>query len=966
MSEPVPLRPRSSPLRPNWRLKAARDHCGWSQQELANLLNTTPNSVSRWERGISSPGPHLRRQLCELLGKSAEELGLLSGKPAVSSPHASQLQHVSHSPVLPIWNVPFQHNSFFTGREQELMHLYQRLHGGKSRAARAVQALCGLAGMGKTQTAVEYSYRFYEEYQAVLWVRADTREMLIADFVALASLLDLPERDERDQQHVVKAVKGWLKEHRDWLLILDNIEDLALIQEFVPPIHQGHILLTMRVQATGTLAQSLTLRKMEAQEGALFLLRRAKYLPPEAQASEAEPAAYANALKIAQLLDGLPLALDQAGAYIEETACSFADYIERYQSQRATLLTLRGSAVTSHPSSVATMLSLIIERVEALHPAAADLLRLCAFLQPDAIPEAMIIEGASAPGSILQPLASNPYAFDAAIKTLRDFSLIQRYAENKTLSLHRLVQVVIQDRLDEQARRQWAEWTVALVSHAFPDSEDDTNWSRCQRYLPQALECATLIERWEIVSHEVGVFLHKLGLCLLQRSQYAQAESLLQQARGMLLSTVGEMHPDLARCLNDLGLNYMYQGNYAQAEALYQQSLSIREQVCSTDFPALLENLNNMAALKYKLGKYAQAEALFRRALEIKESFPEPENLDMTYYLSNLAFLCIERGKYAQAEPLVLREVALRERLLGPEHPSMLNDRHSMADLYAALKQYEQAEALHLQILARREKLLGAEHVHVGISLHSLAHLYHDMGQYEQAEAFYQRALTLRERIQGPEHPFTAQTLNGLAQILLERGQDEQAEELGQRARAIQERVLGPEHPDYADSLVTLALLAEKRGDENRALQLYQQALDICEGELMSEHPLVMRCRAAYNRLLAREQGQQPAATDLLPTMPVQESASEPEERTYLASTGEVALLDDFLAACCELHPRAWCRAADLWSAYQRWAEQQGERFPLSRRAFTNALKQQGCRPARTNEYRIWRGIALHARLPEP
>ncbi len=964
MSEPVPLRPRSSPLRSNWRLKAAREHCGWSQQELADLLNVTANSVSRWERGISSPVPYLRRRLCEILGKSAEELGLLPGKPTVSSARSPQSQQVSRSPALPIWNVPFQHNPFFTGREQELMHLHQRLHSGKSHTAHTPQALCGLAGMGKTQTAVEYSYRFYEEYQAVLWARADTHETLVADFVAIAALLDLPERDEHDPQRVVEAVKGWLRAHHGWLLILDNIEDLTLIQEFVPSIHQGHILLTMRTQATGTLAQSLDLRKMDVQEGALFLLRRTKYLAPDAGVNEVAPAAYASALEIARLLDGLPLALDQAGGYIEETACSFADYLERYRAQRATLLTLRGSVMSGHPASVATTLSLIIERVEALHPTAADLLRLCAFLQPDAIPEAMIVEGASEEESILAPLARDPYAFDAAIKTLRDYSLVQRHAESKTLSLHRLVQAVIQDRLDEQACRQWAEWTVALVSRAFPDSDDDTNWSRCQRYLPQALVCATLIEQWEMVTHEASKLLLNMGNLLINGAQYTQAEEELLLARTILLQMVGERHADYADCLNSLAVLYHCQGRYEEAGALYQQALHIFEQVFGTEHETVTGVLNNLAGLYDMRGQYEQAEMFFLRTLQLKEKLFGPEGPSVDTVLHNLASLYIRRGKYAQAEPLLLRAMAIREKSLGPEHPLTLLSRARFATLHTARKEYEQAESLHRQILDLQEKQLGAEHPHVGISLHSLGDLYHEMGQHEQAEAFYQRALTFRERVLGPEHPFTAQTLNGLARLLLEQGQNERGEELCQRALAIQERELGMQHPDYADSLATLALLFEQRGNAGRAIQLYRQALDICADELEPEHPLVMRCRADYTRLFAAEQAQQ-SSPGLPATMPVQESASEPGEQTSLAPAREPALLDDFLGACCELHPRAWCRAADLWSVYQRWAEEQGERFPLSRRAFAQALKSYGCSPARTNEYRIWRGIALHTRLPE-
>jgi tetratricopeptide (TPR) repeat protein/transcriptional regulator with XRE-family HTH domain len=943
MPEPIQLHP--SPLRPNWRLKAAREQLGWSQQKLAGRLGVTTNSVSRWERGISSPSLYFRRQLCDLLGKSAEELGLLPDRSAASSGQSAQSRLVLRSPAPPIWSVPFQRNPFFTGREEELIYLHQFLHSGKSHVAPFPLALCGLAGIGKTQTAVEYCYRFSQEYQAVLWVRADTTETLVADLVSIAALLELPERDEHDQQRVVEAVKGWLKAHRDWLLVLDNLEDLASIQQVVPSIHQGHILVTTRRQATGTVAQSVNLRKMDTQEGALFLLRRTKHLSPDAGISEADPAEYSSALEIAQVLDGLPLALDQAGAYIEETACPLADYLDLYQARRATLLHLRGGVTADHPASVAATFSLVIERVERLHPAAANLLSLCAFLHPDNIPEAMIVEGASADGSILESLARDPSSFDAAIKTLRDFSLIQRDPQSKTLSLHRLVQVVLQDRMDEPARRQWAQDTVALVSRAFPDSGDDVNWPRGQRYLSQALACAVLIEHFQMVIHEAGALLLKTGYHLTKSGQYAQAENLLLRARSILLLTVGERHADYADCLNDLALLYHYLGRYGQVESLYHQALQIYEQIFGSEHPFIAESLNNLASLYYTQGQYAQAEALFLQALQLQEKLSGPESPAITFPLHNLACLTMDRGKYAQAEPLLLRVVALREKVLGPEHPYTLSSLGYLGRLYAARKQYVQAEALHQRVLALREKHLGTRHAHIGTSLYYLAQMYHEIGQSSQAEALYCRALAIRESALGPEHPQTAQTLNDLAWLLLEQGQIERGGELCWRALTIREQKLGTRHPDYADSLATLALLHERRGDGQRAMQLNQEALAICEGKLMPEHPLIMRCQAAYNRLLAKEQARSSLAADSSPSPMLM-----PENP-----------LADFLAACCEGHPRAWCRAADLWATYQLWTEEHGERFPFSRRAFALALKQQGYSPDRTNQYRIWRGIALRA-----
>ena len=282
-----------------------------------------------------------------------EDPSLLS----VSAPHA----------LLPrVWNIPYPRNPVFTGREELLSRLAKSLRMGQTMTLTQPQAISGLGGIGKTQLAMEYAYRFHREYQAVLWVPADSREVLISAFVAIAGLLHLPEQDAQEQMIVVRAVKAWMSTHTGWLLILDNADDLAIIPEFLPPTSGGHILLTTRAQAMGRLASRIELDALTIDMGALFLLRRAGLLAPEELSDQAAPHDYEVAKQITAELGGLPLALDQAGAYIEETGCSLADYQRLYQRHREELLKERGGLVADHPDSVVTTISLAIRRIAGL------------------------------------------------------------------------------------------------------------------------------------------------------------------------------------------------------------------------------------------------------------------------------------------------------------------------------------------------------------------------------------------------------------------------------------------------------------------------------------------------------------------------------------------------------------------------------------------------------------------------
>src|SRR5437660_7912393 len=164
------------------RLKREREQRGWTQSELAERTGTTQINVSRWENGVTTPSPYYRRRLGELFGKSIQDLGFIPESseelheevapfPETPDSHAS-------TPPLPIWNVPHRRNPFFTGREEILVHLYEVLRSRKAAALNQAQAISGLGGIGKTQVAVEYAYRYRHHYQAIFWMYGFTREAL--------------------------------------------------------------------------------------------------------------------------------------------------------------------------------------------------------------------------------------------------------------------------------------------------------------------------------------------------------------------------------------------------------------------------------------------------------------------------------------------------------------------------------------------------------------------------------------------------------------------------------------------------------------------------------------------------------------------------------------------------------------------------------------------------------------------
>ena len=417
-------------------LKAFRTRAGLTQQQLADRLEFHRNTIGTWERGEYFP--ETKRMVLDL----ARHLRL-------NDLEARQLLEASFTGLAPHWSVPYPRNPLFTGREEILTDLRWRLHAEHGIAHTPPHALQGLGGIGKTQIALEYAYRHALEYRVVCWIAAETAETIIASLVELARLLRMVTPFETDAQRSVAAVHHWLMNNDQWLLIWDNLEDLNLLPRYLPPAQHGAVLITTRHQALGSLAQGVNLDPMDLDEGSLLLLRRAKVLDPDASPEQQQhvetrsPDEIAAARELVIRFDGLPLAVDQAGAYCDETGCRVQDYLRRYDQQRMVLLGRRGSPAGDHPHSVTTTIDLAMEQVEQRLPAAADLLRVCAVLYAEAIPDEIIVEGAAHLGPLLAPLAGDLTAFDQAIAALRSLSLVQRHPTTRMVALHRLVQTVV-------------------------------------------------------------------------------------------------------------------------------------------------------------------------------------------------------------------------------------------------------------------------------------------------------------------------------------------------------------------------------------------------------------------------------------------------------------------------------------------------------------------------------------------
>lgn len=408
-------------------------------------------------------------------------------------------------PFPAVWNVPYRYTSFFMGRENVLAHLFTTFTTVPATGIIPVQALTGLGGLGKTQTAVAYAFRYRKQYQTVLWIKAETEGDLVASFTQMAKLLALPDTNLHQRESVLESVGKWFSTTADWLLILDNADNLALVETFLPiRLQNGHLLLTTRATAMDGLAQPLALTPLSPEEGALCLLRRATYLGWNADLSDPALSATARkaALDLAELMGGLPLALEQAGAYIEMTGRGVSGYLKLYEHYRPEIQKNQYGTILYYRTAVAFAWNLAREVIREESPVAIELLHLCAYLAPDAIPYELFPQDPRILGPILGPVAANSVALDQALIPLRKHSLIKQEVDRDTdlprIFIHRVLQEILRDGMDSDTQHLWAERAVRIVALALPDIE----WSIMQAHVQT---CLPLIEQWQMNFMEADV-----------------------------------------------------------------------------------------------------------------------------------------------------------------------------------------------------------------------------------------------------------------------------------------------------------------------------------------------------------------------------------------------------------------------------------------------------------------------------
>lgn len=640
----------------------------------------------------------LDRLAREILGSALES----TPAPPPEEKRPSYGLHHHNLPFLPL-------KGLLKGRDDALRILEANLHVSNTATAITQTTLYGLGGIGKTRLAVEYALRSGDRYETVLFVVADSPAALrsnLADLTRLG-LPGLAPVPSHAQEEEVVAVLSWLRGHSRWLLILDNVdteESAEAVRKILPQLQGGHVLITSRRRNWPAGIRKQPLDELGPEEATAYLLQRTEGMRTPAK-DDSEQAS-----TLARILDGLPLALEQAAAYIAHHQMTFSEYLEIWEKERESVLDWHDGDQMDYPASVAATWQTTFRQ---LSPTAATILRLTAYLAPDPIPLDMFEKGAGIVEegvSLLHEESGQEARFKPVregIAELAAYSMVTR--EDRTFTVHRMVQEVIRTRIPEERRKEWIERALRLVNDFAPfEPVDVRTWPIWAVLRPHA----TVVVRYadEVrIAQPTSLAMNQLEEYLRARGLYDEAEPLIRRA----LAIEEEIDPDsyaVTVRLNNLAQLLKDTDRMGEAEPLMRRALKIGEDSLGGDHPTVAIRLNNLAKLLQITKRLAEAEPLFRRALKIGQDSFGTDHPQVATYLNNLALLLQATNRLTEAEPLMRRALKIDEDSFGQDHPTFARDLNNLARLLQDTNRLADAEQLMRRAAEILESSLGSDH----------------------------------------------------------------------------------------------------------------------------------------------------------------------------------------------------------------------------------------------------------------
>ncbi|MEV7012025.1 tetratricopeptide repeat protein [Streptosporangium sp. NPDC051022] len=652
------------------------------------------------------------------------------------------LPPVAQVPANDLTALPRRASRVFVGREDQLRQLVGVLEAGPGVIA---QAVVGLGGIGKTELALHHATVRRHDYDLIWWIDAETPGAIQTGLAALCRALCAGVASAAAAQVPVAEAEAWtlawLSTHPRWLLVFDNTDDPADVQPYLGRLHRGHVLITSRRSADWTDVGTVVRLGVLEHDQAVELLHE---LIGEAVAWN-----QVLAEELAAELDGLPLALRHAGAYIAATpGVDLARYLRLLRTTPA----MGSGRPGALQEVVGRSLALTVARIGQIYPLAVEVLSLLACYAPEQLPCPVLYGMDDAGGA-------DEAAVAEALRVLASYSLIGRSAGGDAVIVHRLVQAATLATLLGAEREALRCRAVELLEVALPDDpEAPVSWPVYARLLPHA---RAVLEPGSAAMEKVIDYLGAAG-------DWRTARTLQHQRLTVLRNRVGFDHPDTLAVRHNLAHWTGRTGDAVAAREMFAQLLPVRERVQGVEHPDTLITRHEFASWTGLAGDAVAAREMF----------------------AQLLLVC--------------------ERVQGVEHPDTLSVRHQLASWTGWAGDAVAAREMFVQLAPVRERVLGSEYPNVLITRYCLARWTGRAGDAVEARQMLTRLVPMMGRVLGAEHPYTLTARQEFAWWMGQAGDAVAAREMFAQLLSVQERVLGVEHPDTLTTRSNLAYWAKK------------------------------------------------------------------------------------------------------------------------------------------------------------
>lgn len=643
------------------------------------------------------------------------------------------------------------------------------------RNERRIMILHGLGGMGKTQLAADFARRHKNTFSAILWLDGSSESSIRQSLAAWADQIlegRLPEdlgtqgdRQAGDVDEGIKRVIAWMniKGNSNWLLIVDNVDrDYRMREEdpeaydlesYLPEADHGSVLVTTRLPHLGQLGSPWELRKVDIDHArAIFETWYNKSIRGECD-------------ELLTALDGLPLALAQAAAYMNETATSPKTYIRLYKekwsdlmnSQESRLMPLRNYA----NGTVATTWMISFSAIQSRNWAAANLLLLWAHLDNNSMWFELLATAPQAQPSLAEKMSiwigaigSEEVEFHSAIGLLRNYSFVEKLEGQSAYTVHPVVHQWALHIQDNHQRKALAWLAVVAVGLSIPYRDDIYWWETQVRMFPHAALCAkTAIgfakrryaqHKWDWQHEEMAWLLRTLilfGNIFMNQGNSAKAEEIYRYAIQEQETFFGPDDQETLRAVVALGNLLGSLGHLKDAEKMLQRALHGYERALGPEHRYTVDTLHSLTIIYDKIGRVDDAEAMYLHILRLQENASGPEHVSTIYAINNLGVMYMRLKRYEEAEKMFLRALQVQEKVLGPDQTSMIEIFHNLGDLYSNLDMIDQSAKMYLRALQVQQNSLGQERPGILGTVSSLGKIYLRMGKWDDAERLFQRVI---------------------------------------------------------------------------------------------------------------------------------------------------------------------------------------------------------------------------------